>query len=149
MLTRNLETRLLKINMKVKITLRNYEYKKLRNEIIKDKRESKKSYYYSYLEKSKLKIVGNLEGISSLVDIKVTKSSSIKLLNENKNLVSNLKIIPNIFNHYFSTIGPEIERKILNVPGSFEDYFNKKDENWQLFINSSNSSFFPFSHCSW
>ena len=36
MLTRNLETRLLKINVKVKITLRN-AYKKLRNEITKVK----------------------------------------------------------------------------------------------------------------
>ena len=44
MSTRNLETRLLKINMKVKITLRNYEYKKLRNEITKDKRESKNHF---------------------------------------------------------------------------------------------------------
>ena len=43
MFTRNLETRLLKINVKVKITLRN-AYKKLRNEITKDKRESKNHF---------------------------------------------------------------------------------------------------------
>ena len=43
MRTRNLEMRLLKINIKVKITLRN-AYKKLRNEIIKDKRESKNHF---------------------------------------------------------------------------------------------------------
>ena len=117
--SRNLEMRLLKTNVKVK-----------------------KSYCYSYFEKNKLKSSAIWKGISSLVNIKVSKSSSIKLLNENKNLVSNPKIISNIFNHYSSTIGPEIERKIANAPGSFEDYFNKKDQNGQHFINSSNSSFF-------
>ena len=43
MSTRHLEMRLLKINVKVKITLRN-AYKKLRNEIIKDKRDSKNHF---------------------------------------------------------------------------------------------------------
>ena len=43
MFTRNLETRLLKINVKVKITLRN-AYKKLRNKITKDKCESKNHF---------------------------------------------------------------------------------------------------------
>ena len=122
------------------IILRN-AYKKLRNEITKDERDSKKSYYYSYFEKNKLKSSEIWKGISSLVNIKVSKSSSIKLLNGNKNLVSNPKIISNIFNHYFSTIGPEIERKIPDVAGSFEDYFSEKDGDGQLFINSSNSSF--------
>ena len=84
MRTRNLVMRFLKINVMVKITLCN-AYKKLRNEITKDKK-----------------------------------------LNENKNLVSNPKIISNIFNNYFSTIGHGIERKIPNVPGSFEDYLIKK-----------------------
>ena len=36
------------------ISLRN-DYKKLRNEITKDKRDSKKSYYVSYFEKNKSK----------------------------------------------------------------------------------------------
>ena len=71
-----------------------------------------------------------------------SKSSSIKLLNENGNLVSDPKIISNVFNKYFSTIGPEIQRKIPFVPGSFKDYFNSKDENGKLLINPSNASFF-------
>ena len=47
--------------------------------------------------------------IRSLVNINKFKSSSINLLNENGNLVSDPKKIPNVFNQYFSTIGPEIE----------------------------------------
>ncbi len=124
-----------------KTILRN-NYKKLRNEITKNKRDSKRSYYSSYFEKNKLKSSEIWKGIRSLVNIKASKLSSIKLLNENENVVSDPKIISNVFNSYFSTIGPEIERKIPTVPGSFKDYFNRKGENGKLLINPSNASFF-------
>ena len=124
-----------------KINLRN-DYKKLRNEITKDKRDNKRSYYHSYFEKNKMKSSEIWKGIRSLVNMKASKSSSIKLLNENDNLVSDPKIISNVFNHYFSTIGPEINRKIPTAPGSFKNYFNRKDENGKLLINPSNCSFF-------
>ena len=74
--------------------------------------------------------------------MKSAKSSSIKLLDENNVLVSDPKVISNKFNHYFSTIGPEIERKISNGPGNFKDYFNVRDNDGKLIINNSNSSFF-------
>ena len=64
------------------------------------------------------------------------------MLDENNNLVSDPKIISNVFNHYFSTIGPGIEQRIPNVPGNFRDYLNKKDINMKPLLNSSNSSFF-------
>ena len=84
------------------------------------------------------------KGINSLVNIKSSKTSTIKLLDENNNLVSDPRKISHKFNHHFSTIGPDIERKIPTVPGSFKDYFNKKDVNGKLLINpsNSNSSFF-------
>ena len=99
-------------NDPIKINNLRTEYKKLRNEITVDKRTSKKAYYSSYFEKNKLKSAEIWKGIRSLVNIKSSKSSSIKLLNENGNLVSDPKIISNVFNKYFSTIGPEIQRKI-------------------------------------
>ena len=83
--------------------LRN-EYKKLRNEITKDKRDSKKSYYLSYFEKNKQKSSDIWKGIRSIVNVKSTKSSIIKLLDENNNLVSDSKKISQKFNNYFSTI---------------------------------------------
>ena len=72
------------------ISLRN-DYKKLRNQITKDKRDSKKEYYNSYFEKNKHKSSEIWKGIRSLVNIKSTKSSNIKLLDENNNLVSGPK----------------------------------------------------------
>ena len=80
-------------------------YKKLRNEITKDKRDSKKSYYSSYFEENKQKSSEIWKGIRSLVNIKSSKSSTIKLLDENSNLVSDPNKISCVFNNYFSTIG--------------------------------------------
>ena len=59
-----------------------------------------KSYHCSYFEKNKQRSSEIWEGIRSLVNIKVAKSSSIKLLNDNGNLVSDPKIILNVFNQY-------------------------------------------------
>ena len=124
-----------------KSILRN-EYKKLRNEITNDKRNSKKSYYSSYFEKNKHKSSEIWKGIRSLVNLKSSKSTNIKLLDENNNLVSDHKKISNIFNDYFSTLGPNIAQKIPCIPGSFKDYFNKRNKNGKLIINSADSSFF-------
>ena len=64
------------------------EYKKLRNEITKDKRDSKKAYYITYFEKNKHKSSKIWKGIRTLVNIKPSKSANIKLFDENNNLVS-------------------------------------------------------------
>ena len=99
----------------------------MRNEITTDKRNSKKSYYFSYFEKKQQKSSEIWKGTRSLVNINKFKSSSINLLNENGNLVSDPTKISDIFNQYFSTIGPEIGKTIPKTPGSFIDYFNKKE----------------------
>ena len=76
------------------------------------------------------------------MNIKSSKTSIIKLLDENNNLVNDPRKISHKFNHYFWTIGPDIERMIPIVPGSFKDYFNKRDVNGKLLINPFNSLFF-------
>ena len=76
------------------------------------------------------------------MNIKSSKISIIKLLDENNNLVGDPRRISHKCNHYFSTIGPDIERKIPTVQGSFKGYFNKKDANGKVLIDPSNSSFF-------
>ena len=124
-----------------KINLRN-EYKTLRNEITKNKRDNKKAYYTIYFEKNKNKSSKIWKGIRDLVNLKPAKSSNIKLMNENNNLVTNPSIISNIFNDHFSTIGAKIEQKIPVTQGNFKDYFDKKDKNGELCISSPNSIFF-------
>ena len=122
------------------VDLRN-EYKKLRNEITIDKRIGKKTYYSEYFERNKLKSAEIWKGIRSLVNIKASESTDIKLLNEDNNL-SDPKIISNVFNYYFSTIGQQIGKKNPIVPGDFNDYLKKRDINGKLSINATNASFF-------
>ena len=124
-----------------KVILRE-EYKKLRNDITKVKRDSKKAYYTSYFEKNKYKSAEIWKGIRSLINIKSSKTSNIKLLDTNKNLISDPKKVSNIFNEHFSSIGSTIEQKIPFQPGNFNDYLIRKDNNNKLIINSENNSFF-------
>ena len=106
----------------------------------KDQRDSKKAYYTAYFEKNKYKSSEIWKGIRSLVNINSTTSFNIKLLDENK-LIINPKKISNIFNDHFSTLGSKIEQKIPFELGNYKNYFNKKDKNGNLFINSANSFF--------
>ena len=132
---------ILKENDTIRKTSLRDEYKKLRNEITKDKRDSKKEYYSSYFDKNKHKSAEIWKGIRTLVNIKSSKSSNIKLLDMNNNLVSDPKKVSNTFNDHFSTIGSKIEQKIPFAPGNVQDYFNKKDKDGKLIINSANSFF--------
>jgi len=124
----------------VKTALRE-KYKKLRNEITSDKRASKTAYYTAYFERNKNKSSEVWKGIRNLVNLKTTKSSNIKLMDENSNLVTDRKKIANTFNNHFSTLGAKIEQKIPFTQGNVYEYFNKKDSNGNLIINSPNSLF--------
>ena len=126
----------------VKIESLRKDYKALRNEITQEKRDSKKAHYAAYFEKNKNKASDIWKGIRSLVNIKPTKASSIKLLDGNKNLISDPRKIVNIFNDHFSTIGTKVQQKIPVELGNFEDYLNKRDINGKLFINPDGNSFF-------
>ena len=67
------------------------KYKKIRNEITSDKRISKTTYYTAYFERNKNKSYEVWKGIRTLVNLKTTKSSNIKLMDENSNLITDQK----------------------------------------------------------
>ena len=81
----------------------------------------------AYFDKNKYKSSEIWKGIGTLVNIKSSKSSRIKLLDGNNNLITHPKKISNTLNNHFSTIGSKSEQKIPFTPGNFKDYFNKKD----------------------
>ena len=119
------------------------DYKLIRNEITQEKRKSKKAHFTTYFAENKKKSSDIWKGIKSIVNIKPSKSSSIKLMDDNKNLISDPLKIANIFNDHFSTLGKKVQEKIpSDSSGSFTDYMNKKDENGKLFINPDGCSFF-------
>ena len=117
------------------------DYKKLRNELTKIKRDSKNTYNKNYFYNNKHKSSEIWKGIRIIVNIKTKKASNTKLL-INNNLISDPSKIGNIFNYHFSTIGSKIEQKIPWAPGNYTDYFNKKDSNGKACINPDNLSFF-------
>ena len=73
---------------RVKFTILHNDYKKLRNEITKDKHDSKKVYFTAYFERNKNKSATIWKGIKSFVNTKPAKSPNIKLLDENNNIAS-------------------------------------------------------------
>ena len=94
--------------------------KKIRNESTKDKRYSKKAYFTFEINKNKSSGIWN--GIRSLVNLKSAKSSNIKLLDQNINLISDPKKIYNTFNDHFASIGSKIEQKIPHKPGNLKTF---------------------------
>ena len=126
----------------VKIEALRKDYKLLRNKITQEKRDGKKSHYTALFEKNKNKASDTWKSIRSLVNIKPAKASSIKLLDGNKNLISDPRKIVNVFNDHFSTIGNKVQQKIPVEPGNFKDYLNKRDKNGKLYINPDGTSFF-------
>ena len=116
----------------VKIESLHVEYKLSRNKITQAKRNSKKSHYASYFENNKMKSSDIWKGIRSLVNIKPSKTSNIKLMDENENLISDPWKIANIFNDHFATIGSNVQQKIPIERGNFKDYLNKRDVNGNI-----------------
>ena len=101
----------------VKIESLHVEYKLLCNKIAQAKQ--KKSHYVSQMKSSDI-----WKGIRSLVNIKPSKTSNIKLMDENENLISDPRKIANIFNDHFATIGSNVQQKIPIERGNFKDSTN-------------------------
>ena len=118
------------------------EYKVLRNRINEEKRQGKRNYYELRFEKNKNKSKDIWKGIRSLVNVKAPKTSSIKLMDENSNLISDPSQIANIFNNHYSTIGSKVQQKIPNQTGDFRTYLRKHRSDGKSCVNPDGSSFF-------
>ena len=113
----------------------------MRNEITRDKRNSKKSYNTDIFEKNKNKSSQVWQNIRKLVNVKAVKSSRIKLMMD-KNIVNDSTEISNVFNNHFSTLGSKVQQKIPIERGSYNSYLYKKNKNGKFFINPDGQVFF-------
>ncbi len=102
------------------------EYKVLRNRINEEKRQGKKAHNALQFEKNKNNAKDIWKGIRSLVNIKSPKSSCIKVMDKNNNLISDPTKIANIFNDHFSSLGSKVQQKIPNQAGDYRSYFRKR-----------------------
>ena len=76
--------------------------------------------------------------IRSLVNVKPDKTSSIKILDENQNIISDSQKIANIFNDHYSTLGAKVQQKIPTQEGDFNFYLDKRDKNGKHYIKLVN-----------
>ena len=99
-------------NDPARIKILRTNYNGLRNQITKEKREGKKAHFAALFEKNKNTVANIWKCIRSLVNLKPSKKASIKLMDENQNIISDKKIIAEIFNDHFSALGAQVQQKI-------------------------------------
>ncbi len=126
----------------IKITDLRKEYKVLRNRITAEKRISKKAHFTEKFFENKDNSSKIWNEIRSLVNIKPAKTSSIKILDENQNILSDSLKIANIFNDHYSTLGAKVQQKIPTQEGDFNFYLDKRDKNGKRFINPEGFTFY-------
>ena len=63
-------------------------------------------------------------------------------MDENQNITSDKKIIPEIFNNHFSTLGANVQQRIPVVEGSYNSYLYKRSPNGKHVINPDGCTFF-------
>ena len=105
----------------------------------REERRRKKLHYEAYFESNKNKTSKLWEGIRALVNTSASKSSNIKLIDENDCMISDKGVIANTFNHHFSTIGSNVGNSILSGHGHFTDYLNVRDVNNKPHLNPPNT----------
>ena len=132
-----------------KLQLLNIEYKRLRNQITSEKRNSKKKFQIAQFEKNENKSSDVWKSLRALVNIKSSKSTNIKLMDGKNNLISDPRIIGNMFNDHFSTLRTNVQAKIPHADGSYTNYLTKRGKNengergkGKLFINPNGCSLY-------
>ena len=89
-----------------------YLYKKFRNKVVKDLKDSKSTYFNQYFSLNKYKMQKLWSGIRSIINIGKCKNSyTTSILNNNKS-VDNPNDIADIFNNFFANIGKTTEKGI-------------------------------------
>ena len=88
------------------------EYKLIRNNVTRLKRDSKLQYYKKFFDSNKNKMSNIWKGIRAIVNLNNTSKKSIKLLNKNGKKVTDPQKIVNLFNEHYANVGPNILKKI-------------------------------------
>ena len=106
------------------------QYKVIRNEFTKLKRDNKIKHYKNFLEVNKKR---HLQGIRSLVTIKPSNLNVITIIDKN-GLLTDPIIIANYFNEYFANVGPSIENKVSASRYIYSDYLKDVQINHSFYL---------------
>ena len=89
-----------------------YLYKKFRNRIVKDLKDSKSSYFQQYFSLNRYNMQKLWSGIRSIINVGKCKNSYITSILSNNKSVDNPNDIANIFNSFFANVGKTMEKGI-------------------------------------
>lgn len=89
-----------------------YLYKKFRNRIVKDLKDSKSSYFNQYFSLNRYNMQKLWSGIRSIINVGQCKNSYITYILSNNKSVDNPNDIANIFNSFFANVGKTTEEGI-------------------------------------
>ena len=107
-----------------------YLYRKFRNRIVAEQRETKIIYFKDYFEKYKTNMKMLRSGIRSLVNIKNRGNlSHISNLMINSSRVQDPTKMANAFNRYFVNVGTNVDKSIPRTKKSPFDYLKERNPN--------------------
>ena len=106
-------------------------YNIFRNQVNRELKKSKKSYYAAYFEEHSNNIKNTWEGIRSIVNIKNSVNPKIAQLNINGSVIDEPKLVVNEINHFFVNVGSNTGKDVPKVPNIFPENF-LKNRNIQL-----------------
>ena len=110
------------------------QYKVIRNDVTKLKRDNKIKHYKNFFEVNKKKTSAIWKGIRSLVTMKSSNLNVITIIDKNGSLVTDPIIIANSFNEYFANVGPSIENKISVSRYIYSDYLKDVGINHSFYL---------------
>ena len=76
------------------------------------------------------------------MNLKPTKTFSIKILDENEIITSDSKKFVNIFNEHYATLGSKVQQKIPTQDGDYNFYLDRRDQNGKRYINPEGCTFY-------
>ncbi len=103
-------------------------YKKFRNRVSNEIKQSKARYYYNYFHENNNNMKKLWSGIKTIISQKSTTPSTInKIKDDFGNITSDPSDMSNIFNNFFTTVADKITSKIPKTPKSPLDYLQNRN----------------------
>ena len=112
-------------------------YKEIRNKILANSRQSKKSYFQKIFLQNSNNIKNTWKGIKAIINLNGSKKNQPSSLLINNKLISEPKAVAESFNNYFSSIASELQSKIHYYGKDFSTFLKNSNPN-NFFIKPTN-----------
>ena len=96
--------------------------KHYKNNLVKLTRSGKANRYNNFLNESKLNLLKTWNRIRKIINIRPKKTNYVTSLQFNNTIISDSKLIANLFNNLFTSIAKDIEQKLISSKFKYSDY---------------------------